>query len=76
MCYKGEVQKKNAEKLQKRFEQDNVPEFIRRLFSNIGGGSKATAISYYNAVRDLLQYMIYWKIIKKIVLQKLNQKIC
>lgn len=74
MCYKDEVQKKNAEKLQKRFEEDNVPEFMRRLFSNIGGGSKATAISYYNAVRDLLQYMIYWKIIKKNSIAEIEPK--
>lgn len=74
MCYKDEVQKKNAEKLQKRFEEDNVPEFMRRLFSNIGGGSKATAISYYNAVRNLLQYMIYWNIIKKNSIAEIEPK--
>lgn len=65
MYYKNEVQKRNTEKLQMRFEQDNVPEFIRRLFSNIGGGSKATALSYWIAVRDLLQYVIDSNVIKK-----------
>lgn len=65
MCYKDAVQKKNAENLLKRFEQDNVPYFLRRIFSNIGGGSKATAITYWIAVRDLLQYMIDKKIINK-----------
>ena len=33
MCYKDEVQKKNAEKLQRKFEEDNVPKFIRDYFS-------------------------------------------
>lgn len=74
MCYKDEVQKKNAEKLQKRFDQDNVPEFIQRLFSNIGGGSKATSITYWNAVRDLLQHMIDWNIIKKNSIAEIEPK--
>lgn len=73
MCYKDEVQKKNAEKLQKKFEEDNVPEFIRRLFSNIGR-SKATSITYWNAVRDLLQHMMDWNIIKKNSIAEIEPK--
>ena len=29
MCYKDEVQRKNTEKLNKKFEQDNTPGFIQ-----------------------------------------------
>ena len=65
MCYKDELQNKNAENLRKRFEKDNAPYFLQRIFSNIGGGSKATAITYWIAVRDLLQYAIDKKIINK-----------
>lgn len=64
MCYKAEVQKKNEEKLYKMFEEDGAPEFIQRLFINLGE-SKATSINYWIAVRDLLQHMIDFKIIKK-----------
>lgn len=35
MCYKEEVQNKNAEKLQRKFEQDNTPKFIRDYFYNL-----------------------------------------
>jgi len=46
MCYKNEVQKKNAEKLQKKFEEDNVSAFIQTYFINIK--SKKGAINYYS----------------------------
>ena len=29
MCYKDEVQRRNAEKLQKKFDEDNTPGFIQ-----------------------------------------------
>lgn len=74
MCYKDEIQKKNEEKLLKRFEQDNVPYFLRRLFSNIGGGSRATAINYWIAVKDLLQYAIDRKIINKNNISEIEPK--
>ena len=51
MCYKDEVQRKNAEKLQRRFEKENVPVFIQKYFINIQ--SKAGAINYWIAIRDL-----------------------
>lgn len=63
MCYKDELQKKNAAKLQKRFEKDGVPEFMRKYFVNIE--SKAGAINYWIAIKDLLRWTIDNRIIKK-----------
>lgn len=63
MCYKDEVQKKNAEKLQKRFEKDNVSTFIQKYFINIE--SKDGAINYYIAIKDLLLWLMDKKIINK-----------
>lgn len=45
MCYKDEIQKKNAEKLQKKFEEDKVPGFIRDYFYNLN--SEAGKLNYY-----------------------------
>ncbi len=64
MCYKEEVQNRNDEKLQKIFQKDETPDFIQRLFVNLGE-SKATSINYWIAIRDMLQYMIDNKIIAK-----------
>lgn len=64
MCYKEEVQRKNEEKLQKIFQKDGTPDFIQRLFVNLGE-SKATSINYWIAIRDMLQYMIDNNIIAK-----------
>ncbi len=64
MCYKAEVQKKNEEKLQEIFRRDGTPEFIQRLFTNLGE-SKVTSINYWIAIRDMLQYMIDFNIIAK-----------
>ena len=64
MCYKEEVQKRNEEKLQKMFQKDGTPEFIQRIFTNLGK-SKATSINYWIAIRDMLQYMIDFNVISK-----------
>ncbi len=64
MCYKAEVQKKNEEKLKRMFQKDGAPEFMQRLFANLGE-SKATSINYWIAIRDMLQYMIDFNIIAK-----------
>ncbi len=64
MCYKAEVQSRNNEKLQKMFQKDGTPDFIQRLFTSLGE-SKATAINYWIAIRDMLQYMIDFNIISK-----------
>ena len=50
MCYKDEVQKKNAEKLQRKFEEDNVPEFIRDYFDFIRSG--AGKLNYWGTIRS------------------------
>lgn len=63
MCYKDEVQRKNAEKLQKRFEKDNVSALIQKYFINIE--SKDGAINYYIAIKDLLLWLMDKKIINK-----------
>ena len=70
MCYKLETQTKNAEKLQKRFEADNVPEFIRRYF--IGINSKSGAINYWIAIKDLLVWLIDNGILKSKTISNIN----
>lgn len=66
MCYKDEVQKENADKLQKRFEKDNIFGFIQTYFINIK--SKKGAINYYIAIKDLLLWLMDKKIINKTLL--------
>ena len=63
MCYKDEVQKKNAEKLQRKIEQDNVPMFIKDYLEDME--SKVGALNYWSALRDFLMWLIGEKIIKK-----------
>lgn len=63
MCYKQEKQKKNAEKLQRKFENDSTPVFIQKYFINIE--SKAGAINYYIAIKDLILWLMEKRIIKK-----------
>lgn len=66
MCYKLEIQKKNEDKLQKRFTEDSVPLFIQKYFVNIE--SKAGAINYWIAIKDLLLWLMEKKIINKSLL--------
>lgn len=63
MCYKDETQEKNAGKLRGKFEQDNVPAFIQKYFINID--SKAGAINYWVAIKDLLVWLMENKVISK-----------
>ena len=63
MCYKDEVQRKNTEKLQRKFDEDNTPGFIQKYFINIE--SKAGAINYYIAIKDLLIWLMENKIINR-----------
>lgn len=63
MCYKDEVQKKNSEKLQRKFEEDNIPVFIRDYFYNLN--SEAGKLNYYSVIISMLKWMIYSKRIKK-----------
>ena len=70
MCYKIEVQKKNEEKLQKKFDDENISLFIQKYFINIE--SKAGAINYWVAIRDLLLWLMEKKIIKKSTLSEIE----
>ena len=63
MCYKLELQEKNAEKLQEKFKADNVPEFIIRYFIRLE--SKIGAINYWIAIKDLLSWLLDNSIIKR-----------
>lgn len=63
MCYKDEVQRKNAEKLQMKFEQDNVHSFIRDYFYNLN--SEAGKLNYYSVIVSMLNWMIGNHRIKK-----------
>lgn len=63
MCYKDEVQKKNAEKLQRKFKEDNVPKFIRDYLEDIE--SKDGALKYWFVFKDFLLWLIKEEIIEK-----------
>lgn len=63
MCYKDEVQKKNANKLQQKFEEDNVPVFIRSYLEDME--SKCGALNYWSALRDFLLWLMHEKLIDK-----------
>lgn len=56
MCYKDETQKRNAEKLQQKFETDNIPQFIRDYFYNLN--SEAGKLNYYSIIILMLNWMI------------------
>ena len=66
MCYKQELQDKNETKLQKKFDEENISLFIQKYFINIE--SKAGAINYWVAIKDLLLWLMEKKNINKSVL--------
>ena len=53
------------------FQRDGAPAFIQRLFTNLGN-SKATSITYWIAIRDLLQYAIDFNVIQKENISKIE----
>lgn len=63
MCYKDEIQKKNAEKLQKKLDENNVPMFIRDYLEDIE--SKDGALKYWSVLKDFLLWLIGEKLIDK-----------
>lgn len=63
MCYKDEVQKKNAEKLQRKFEEDNIPGFIRDYFYNLN--SEKGKLNYYSIISSMFRWMVDNKRIKR-----------
>lgn len=71
MCYKDEVQKKNASKLQKKFNEDNVPIFIRNYFYNLN--SEAGKLTYYSIIINALNWMIINGRINKVKLSEVTE---
>lgn len=69
MCYKQELQDKNNEKLKERFREENVPLFIQRYFINVR--SKAGAINYWVAIRDLLLWLMENNVIQKDIISEI-----
>lgn len=63
MCYKDEVQKKNAEKLQRKFEETNAPKFLRDYFYNLN--SEAGKLNYWSVITGVLNWLIKEKRINK-----------
>lgn len=63
MCYKDEVQKKNADKLQKKFEESNVPSFIRDYFSFMN--SESGKLNYWGTIKNFLLWCIERNDIRK-----------
>lgn len=72
MCYKDEVQKKNAERLQRKFEEDNVPGFIRDYFYNLN--SEAGKLNYYSIIISMLRWMVENKRIKRESVSELTEQ--
>lgn len=63
MCYKIEVQNKNAEKLDKKLNELNAPQFLRDYLNELE--SKSGALNYLVAIKDFLQWLIESNIINK-----------
>lgn len=59
MCYKDEVQKKNADKLQRKFKEGHIPAFIIDYFYNLN--SEAGKLNYYSIIISMLNWMIEQK---------------
>ena len=62
MCYKIEVQNRNAEKLNKKLDELNLPIYMRKYFT-VKIGSKAGALNYLGIIVDLLNWFIKEKLI-------------
>lgn len=71
MCYKDELQRKNAEKLQRKFEEDGVPGFIRDYFYNLN--SEAGKLNYYSIIISALKWTIEEKRIKKDSIEEIEK---
>lgn len=64
MCYKIEMQNKNAEKLNRKLDELNLPIYMRKYFT-VKIESKAGALNYLGVITDLLNWFIKEKIIDK-----------
>jgi len=65
MCYKEEKQRKNKEKLEKKFLEDNTPDFIRLYFVKFARKSQASTLIYYPVIKNFLEWCIKKEYIKK-----------
>lgn len=63
MCYKIEVQNKNAKKLNKKLDELSAPQFLRGYLNELE--SKSGALNYLVAIKDFLLWLIRNNIIKK-----------
>lgn len=70
MCYKEELQIKNGKKLQKSFDENNVPEFIQEYFLKIA--SRAARLNYWSTIKNMLLWMIEKQYIKKNTLEQIT----
>ena len=64
MCYKIDVQNKNAEKLNRKLDELNLPIYMRKYFT-VKIESKAGALNYLGVIVDLLNWFIKEKLIDK-----------
>lgn len=64
MCYKIEVQSKNAEKLNRKLDELNLPIYMRKYFT-VKIESKAAALNYLAIIVNLLNWFIEEKFIDK-----------
>ena len=64
MCYKIEVQNKNAEKLNRKLDELNLPIYMKKYFI-VKIESKAGALNYLGVIVDSLNWFIEDKIINK-----------
>lgn len=70
MCYKIEVQNKNAEKLNKKLDELNAPLFLRDYLNELE--SKNGALNYLVAIKDFLQWLIENNIINKKLISEIE----
>ena len=64
MCYKIEVQNRNAEKLNRKLDELNLPIYMRKYFT-VRIESKAGALNYLGVIVDLLNWFIEEKLVDK-----------
>ena len=70
MCYKIEVQNKNAEKLNRKLDELNAPQFLRDYLNELE--SKNGALNYLVAIKDFLQWLIENNIINKKLISEIE----
>ena len=71
MCYKIDMQNKNAEKLNRKLNELNLPIYMRKYFT-VKIESKAGALNYLGVIVDLLHWFIEEKLIDKTNIPDIN----